>query len=246
MSDSSALATALAREARAGMGEHPDSDRLLDYHAGLLGPDAEAGVQDHLAACRGCMRRFLELEPFAEPDLDPDGTVSDFEVDASLRRLERQIHGQRQEAASRPPRFLYAVAAALAAACLGLTFWIVQLRSTMNQPQPNVAVVYVDDALRVRDPAASTFELQSGQDQFLVFVTPSDSTFPEYEIRFLTPDGQAAFVQRGLERLEGGTVRLLLARRHLPAGTYRFELHGLAGEERTLVESIDRLTFRYR
>lgn len=251
------LVAALAEEARAEAGEHPDTDELLDYHAGRLEPQAEERLRNHFVGCRGCARRLLELEPLAEPDPGDEETVADFAMNASLRALEARIREQEVEPPSvrhrtagrggpaRPSRrVLQAVAACLFAAVLGLAAWGLRLQGTaaelrrtvaaLDQPRPNFAVAYLEPPAD-RGTSAAPVELPPGQPFWVLVLIPEDPRpRPEYEVTLLDSGGTELWRSRGLEMQDGAGISLALPSRMLPPGEYRLELHALDGDERTL------------
>lgn len=244
MSDPQALVAALAEEALAAAGEHPELDRLLDYHAGRLEPEAEKRLQDHFVGCRRCARRLLELEPFAEPDLAAEGRLADFEVENALRRLESRIEEERRTAAFPSRRLLYVAAASFLVVAVGFAGWTARLQSTiadlrrqvdtLTRPQVNFPVVYLDAPVARGGTAPAVVDLPAGKPFWTLVVIPENPRpWPEYEVVLLAADGTELWRAQGLEWDEGaGGITLWLARGWLPAGEYRLRLDGLDGERR--------------
>lgn len=256
-SDRRTLVAALAAEAGSAV-EHPETDRLLDYFAGRLDPDAEESLRDHLVACRGCARRLLELEPLAEPDAGDEDAVADFAMNASLRALEARIESERAGSRGAPagragrrgpllgsPVFLRSLAAGLLVAVVGLSVWGLRLQGAaadlrrtlddLDRPRANVAVSYLEPATS-RGTAPAPAELEPGQPFWVLVLIPEDPRpRPEYEVTLLGADGEELWRQRGFEMSGNGGVSLSLPRRLLPPGEYRLRLHAIQEDQRTLV-----------
>src|SRR5947209_7004686 len=120
-----------AATAAAGQGPHPEPGELTAYHAGELSLEAERRLQDHLVACRECAALLLDLDRLADPGF---GAAAEREAaaerDAAWESFRREIAAIPEPARpSRPipPRWLYALAAALLLAVGALSFQVASL-----------------------------------------------------------------------------------------------------------------------
>lgn len=226
---------------------HPDLDALVDYQAGALDPAREAEVQDHLVVCRACAEQLLGLATLGRPEPSVGEGVADLRKAASWKEIEARLAAERATSRRSATSPLLRVAAAvffLTSVALGL--WNVQLRRDLDRwkrPQGNLPIVYLDFSTRAQDGAASTLALASGDAYFLLFVTPNDTSFDEYELVLSTPDGEAVLKERGLRLSENLALRQLVPA-SLPSGEYRVHLLGLTGEERTPLDEYP-LTLRH-
>lgn len=83
----------LAEEARGGLREHPSPADLAAFQAGALSRDAADGVEEHLAACPGCTRYFLDLAALSDGRVEgrEGERLSDEEVAADWEAIRRRI-----------------------------------------------------------------------------------------------------------------------------------------------------------
>jgi hypothetical protein len=109
------------------LGAHPDAEKLSAYHADELSPEEDDAIQEHVAGCRLCAERLLELERYLEPAERKDEGVEDFATAAEWRRLrgrmaQRGIENDR-EGLLRSLRVFQVLAAALGVLVVGLTIF---------------------------------------------------------------------------------------------------------------------------
>lgn len=230
--DSEALLMALREDAESHAGEHPDVDELLDYLSGEMNSSSEMRVQDHLVSCRRCTELLLEIETISNPSLPAEEGTCDLEMAASWRELKTRIDAQeRGDRRFFVPRFVYAAAACLLVAFLGVSGWAVHLSrvaARLGEPQLNPPIVYLDSATRTGEGVVATLEVAAKEALVLFILTPTDlRAFTDYEVAVLDVDGQEVFRQRGLKKSDHGTLRLGLPTRLLPTGEYRIRIHGL-------------------
>ncbi len=238
MSDEQALAAVLADNAAARSGDHPRLDELADYLAGALAPEAEARVQDHLVACRACAARLLDLEPLAEPGPETAEGVADLAVAAAWREQKSRIAAF--EAARRRRltlRLVSAVAASFFVATVGLGSYVTQLRqtvATLEAPEVNVPIAYLDAAGTRSTAPAATVDLAAGDRSLILTLTPPPGTesWPGYEVEVLSASGSEVWSGGGLVLNDFGTLRLRMPRTLLPAADYKVRLHGADGDRR--------------
>jgi hypothetical protein len=205
-------------------------------------------VQDHLALCRDCSGLLLDLAAF--PDLEPPAGVpalSDEEVAAALRRLQPRLETTggkvvpfRPESAPGPApvsRYAYVLAAAMAFLIVGLFWRVVSLnRTVQNLSAPRFDVALVDLVPSTEVSRAGGVEekvVPRGGERFFLLLNlreePSQSSF---EADLL--DSKGALLWKG--RAEGGpktSFTLDMPRRLTPPGSYRVDLYGVEGGERT-------------
>jgi hypothetical protein len=237
--DSQLLISALAEEAQARAGGHPDLEVLADYLAGRLDGQAEDRLRDHFVACRSCTTTLLDLETLAAPTPIPEGDVVDLERVAAWREL-----GSRVTPFDRPPRTLVArlapaLAAALAVVAIGLAGWVASLRQTigaLTAAQANPPILYLEGAARSRGEVDETFALEPAPGFVVLVVTPpQERLFDRYTIE-LSAAGRTLSTTSGLELSDHGTLRLGLSRERLAPGDYELRVLGVDGKEGTLLE----------
>ncbi|HVF60859.1 MAG TPA: zf-HC2 domain-containing protein [Thermoanaerobaculia bacterium] len=140
-----------AEEARTQSGEHPEAARLVAFAEDTLDPAAAERLRDHLALCRECSRRVLELRGALA-----DGEVLDFLAQApadvpalSAAEVEREwqrLWGSVRAAERRPvarrradraaPWVPWALAAGLLVTTLGASGWVVELQRRLGEREP--------------------------------------------------------------------------------------------------------------
>lgn len=141
-----------AEEARPQPGEHPDAERLAAYAGDALDPAAAERLRDHLALCRECTRRVLELRAFpgfATPDV---AGLSLAEVEHEWQRLWQRVGPQtggmppaRRRAGRLAPWVPWALAAGLLVTTLGASGWVIALQRRMGErPEPRTDAVLVE------------------------------------------------------------------------------------------------------
>ncbi len=189
-------AEALQAESPQGELTHPAHERLLAYHNRRLNPDEKEEMQDHLALCPQCARAILDLATQDSPD--PSVVSTPFQRRKAWKALRRRIRkSQARDAASRRRSSRstleksnhFALAACLAAACLGLALWAVWLKLELHRlAQPHLAPQVLELHLE-NDPKRSfesTVRTVSAQDaiNLLVWVNDLENEGPfRFEIR---------------------------------------------------------------
>lgn len=245
MTDAEALVAALAEEAAERAGDHPRLDELADYLAGDLDPEVEARIQDHLVACRTCTTQLLDLETLSQPDPQPADGVADLALAAAWREQKSrigEIDGARRR--QRTMRWVSAVAASFFVATVGLSVHVSQLRQTiagLEAPEINPQVAYLDASATRSGADPVTVELGADDRSLLLTLTPTGSVWPDYEVRVLSVSGTEVWDGRGFVPSEFGTLRLRMPRALLPEGDYEVRLHGLDGDRRELLQTIELL-----
>jgi len=236
------LADLFAEKGEAG--EHPDDEELFAYLGDELGGGEEERLRAHLAGCRACTARLLDLEPLATPD-EPQAAAADFELAAAWRDFETRRSEASRPAAGRG-RFYPLAAAALLVLAVGLSFWAldlrqinVHLRSEIASAQPNLPVVYLD-AVRAEAPRS---ELPDSGLVLLMLSSLESEPSGDYAVEVFDAEGREVWAVEGLELSDHGSVRLGLPAESLSPGEYRVLLYGagaagreLAGEYRLRFE----------
>jgi hypothetical protein len=226
---------------------HPTADELAAYHAGELSPEEEDALQEHLLGCRECTDLLLALDELHRPE--EGEPVPAGELDAVWEGLREKLLPREETPAPLPfarpasprpassPRWLQALAASLAVGVIGLSFWSLSLRRTvdeLSQPQLNAPV---EDLFPgpVRGPAAaqSVAEIAPGTRFFTLVLNPArEGSFEEYEVEIARADGSVVWRGRGLRRNRYGSFSLTLSRRLVGEGEYRIRLFGIGGDGR--------------
>jgi anti-sigma factor RsiW len=132
--------------------DHPSADQWIAYHRGELPADQEERFQEHLVRCRDCFDLAEAAASFAQPDAAQDLETAalwrlirprlDPSPEPSLPKIREISTGPRRRRGWRE-RLPTALAASFFVALVGLSAWIVQLRSvmeTLQAPRPNAPI----------------------------------------------------------------------------------------------------------
>jgi hypothetical protein len=258
----------LAAETAAHTVSHPPPEELFDYQERRLGDEAAERVRDHLATCPRCSRLVLDQASF--PELEAAAGSRTFSADAVARswetfrrRLDREgirLPPAETRPRPRPPlRFdlrglLPAAAAALLLVSVGLSFWVRSLYERLEERSRPAAHVFLVDlvpaggqTVRDRDPEA-VVEVPEWADR-MVFILNlfSVRSHRSYQVEILPAagrDGDPLWREEGLQPTPDRNFVVQVPREFLPAGSYRVELFGVDGEERTRVAEYP-LTLHY-
>jgi hypothetical protein len=201
--------------------EHPAAEKLSAYQANEL-PDAETdAIQEHVASCRLCAQRLLDLHQFLEfvPDRE---TVVHLDTVRDWRKLHRIITGEL-------PRRLFrwsAVAAVLAAGLVWAVYQIVSLEREIARPVTDLEITTLEvSGSRKGEPsAAEPRALKLGG----VIALDTHFGYPLYKLVFLDGNGRIRKTVEDTED-EDGMITLFLPPRFLPPGLYRIQVAGLRG-----------------
>lgn len=234
-----------AEEVRPRAGEHPGAERLAAYAEDALDAAAAERLRDHLALCRGCSRRVLELRAFpghAAPDVP---ALSAAEVDREWQRLWRRVGPKKSKRPAAPARRAaadwapWALAASLLIATLGVSTWGVSLqRRLREQARPRGDA----ELLELPPPGSRAAERSvSRAGAPLLVVTdppvPSDVTGFDWEV--LPAAAGAPALWRGpAERAPDKRFVLQLPGGFLAPGRYRLQLYGTGPRGRTRLDEI--------
>ncbi len=248
-SDSHVFSAVVAEHARAGAGEHPDTEILTAYLTTGLADEIEAEVNDHLVSCRRCTEQLLDLAPLAQPEIPREG-VADLATEAAWREIRARLFAV--EATPRPAawpavrqRWHIAVAASLLLTTAGMSAWVARLQQSkdglqrhiaeLSSPQANMPIYYIGETTRSLEE--EMIEVPAEATHFLLIFTPVELvSYPEYEVRFFDSEGREVLLVGGLELSETGGLRSGLSREQLPAGEYRITVSGFDGGRWQLLE----------
>ncbi|MCP4660367.1 MAG: hypothetical protein GY856_33620 [bacterium] len=261
-----ALVRELAASARRVSGPPPSPDELADYTAGELSEAEAERIRDHLTWDGESRRVVQDLASF--PDLDPPSEeyrISDQQLQEDWRTLAAQVgleeSGDRprkepspEEAAKLLPfrvppsrlRVSQALAACFLLACLGLSFWVFQLRRELTAPRTRVHTVQLIPVTEpVRDEPAVPAAAVSPSADGVVWVLELAEPTPYREHSIDVVDDQGELI-RSLHPVESNSERFFVVTvppDYLPAGHYLLRLFGSDGDRRSLVAEY-RLQYR--
>ncbi len=283
------LKTALreAAEEAGGLGPHPGMARLIAYRQGTLPAGEREDVQEHLSLCARCTGLLRELRDFEAAAAGASGPASagpealrEEAWEALVRRLPAKAPAVRPFAAAPPapasqvlvtampsapalrrsPRLLYAAAAGLLLALLGLALWTAAIQRERQR------LVRIEQRLeeRAAELAAKRRELTRPEGETLIGAALQLSVTPRFLLRG-AEEGPAVLRGNGEVnpvRLEAGGVTVALSLADPPPyGEYRLELldrngkalltevrpgASLLGDAGTLVSIIGLAPGRYR
>lgn len=229
-------------------GIHPEIELLVAYHHGRLAPGEADNLAEHLSLCDHCGDLLLDLGEFETDAFETDAaetgaaasdpaSSADFAVERDWRSLSARLAEERDEQPpmparrpTRPPGVAYGLAAGFFAVAVGLSLWVLTLRSELTRlqaPQLNVPIVNLRPvgSLRSGDEAV---EARAAGDRFVVILNPSgEPADVEHRVRLLRADGDVwneIWSGTGLRPSDAGNFFLVLPRNLLPAGTYRLDV----------------------
>ena len=140
-----------AEEARSQAGEHPGAERLTAYAEDALDAAAAERLRDHLALCRECSRRVLELRALPTQAPADVPALSAAEVEREWQRLWGSVRAAEHRPAARrravrsAPWVPWALAAGLLVTTLGASGWVVALQRRLREPvRPRTDAVLVE------------------------------------------------------------------------------------------------------
>lgn len=237
--------------------DHLDPEQLVAYHEGRLAADHEERVQDHLAACRECAALLVDLEGLGDPDF---GAAEPLPAGAGAQVWERVREEIRKDqpppaanvapfrppepAGSAPPRpsipaWFRSLAAVLLLATLGLSAWVVQLRSRVDELTSPTSTAVVDLYPDTSTRGAGTPLVPPTAELITVILRdprpPGRPAFDRYGVEILRQDGSEVWQDDGSGGAAGltpiyGSFSLTLNRDRLGAGDFRLRLVGIGPE----------------
>jgi hypothetical protein len=212
---------------------HPASEKLSAYQANELSPEEDDAIQEHLANCRLCAQRLLDLQRFLAPPPEEVAAerVADFETEAEWRRLRKKIRPRKVL----PPEV--AIAAVLVLVLAWSLYRVVSLEKQLSEPITDLQPTTLE-AQGSRKGAPVIAEPRSFKlGHVAAFETLSDPPHQRYRLIFRDKEGR---IQRSVEDTEeDGIITLFLPRRFLPPGVYRVEVLGLDGPVQHPIRSFE-------
>lgn len=217
--------------------QHPAPVDLFEYQQGLLSPEQEDLIRDHLADCADCTSMVLELAgvipptfPEARPEISPERLEANWQ--ATIAKLWLP--------ALRPRRLFDRVALPLAAGLLlttlGAAYWgwrsSERLALALREPIVNVAVrdLLPDDTDGTfREEGAGPAPDHSSGPELLILNVADTRGLTRFRAE-ISPENEPhhlLWASDGLERSPAGRFTVSLPASFLPAGRYRVRLLGL-------------------
>lgn len=206
--------------------EHPSPEVLTAYQANELSQEEDERIQSHLAQCRHCTEMLLEFEEFLRPADVEAAPAADFEMAADWRMLRSRMRGRKR-------RLMYAMAAVLLLAVVGLSIY------TLSRG-PGKRFKTLDPLGSTRGPveAIDVVELPVT----LVLKSSAVSSYPEYRADLLDDHGVVRHFSH-LRESRSVEVEIPLGRGDLNPGEYRVNLLGVRNRE---VEPVGEYVFKVK
>ncbi len=234
-----------------GSEQHPSPAALGAFAQAELAAAERDQIEAHLAACRECTDRALELRALAadaQPDVDLEPEALAAAVDAVVARAfppaapsPASLPGSRRQLAN---RLVPSLVAALFLAAAGLGLWAFSLASENSrlraafEPQAGAAVVDLyPGSFRPRgEEGPQSVSLPRAARWVTVLLTPpaDAQAFTSYRLSVEERSGKPLW-QGAVEPGESGSFSLLLPQR-LAVGELRFRLLGVRGGSESLIE----------
>jgi len=213
--------------------EHPAAERLSAYLANELSPEESDAIQEHVASCRLCAERLLDLQGFLgfKPQETSQG-VTDLETAREWRRLWERIGGIEKQGSLdsslergrllRSLRTFQVLAAVLGALSIGLTVYAVRLQGWPREiyPIPEKTVVFA----RMRS-AGTLEEIDIKPPVALKFFVDAD--YPRYAVEIRARGGRLLYSYDRYRKADLDRSTLPLEAGDLAPGTYSLRLLGV-------------------
>jgi putative zinc finger protein len=210
--------------------EHPAVEKLSAYQADELPSEEKDAIQEHVASCRLCTQRLLDLQQFLDfaPDPAREGVI-DLETATEWRKLRRRIKRETEK-----KRFFasarggYSVAAALLALSIGLAVWNLNLVRESRRPKPLSTMRTLEARESFRSGTVRSVEEPVSLPAQITLNLPIETPDPLYRIELLphsnSRDGKTLELPP-----EGAELRFFLPEKALPSGTYTLRVRSLRG-----------------
>lgn len=224
--------------------DHPSPDELLAYQAGDLDDAAAVRLREHLAWCSECASTVLDLASW--PDVELEETESHLVRTEAEEAADWQAIRSKIGAKTAPlspiqrSRFglVHALAAALLAAVIGLSFQVARLSPpTLPSPQKNVFLVDLEPvgSAATRD-TVNGLEIPQGMEALTVLLLQDRvTTFADYRVELREEGGEVLWGENGLVSLPEGGFTLSLPLASLPSAIVEIHLFGIQdGKEELL------------
>ncbi len=243
-SDTDVFRRVLIAAAQTRAGEHPELDAMIAYLKDELEPEQDDAIQEHLAGCRECGRKALDLAELVTPD-GSSGVVADLEKESAWRGLRSQLESTSElrtplTASPHGRRLWMAAAATFLVSTLGLLFSVTQLRESnsgleqqvarLTRPRVNPPIVYLDEITR-SDPSAATAALSTDQ-PFVLFIAilSAPDAYSSFAAELTNERGEVVWSGSELSLSEEETLRIRLPRELLPEGDYAMRVQGVSDD----------------
>ncbi|MFL6196581.1 MAG: zf-HC2 domain-containing protein [Thermoanaerobaculia bacterium] len=139
-----------------GAGPHVGTKRLIAYRQGTLAEAEHEAVQEHLSLCPRCAGLLLELRDFEADAARDSGPAPRQAWESFVRRLPAPAPAPPPP--RRIPRFLYAAAAALLLALLGLSAWM-----AVTAQRSRERLTHLEQQLKQREDALAALRRSLGE-----------------------------------------------------------------------------------
>lgn len=228
------LATAVrkwAEEARSQAGEHPGAERLMAYAEDALDTAGAERLRDHLALCRECSRRVLELRAFpghATPDVP---ALSAAEVEREWQRLWSSVRAAERRPAARrragrsAPWVPWALAAGLLVTTLGASGWMIALQRRLGErAEPRTDAVLVEHTATGGTPRGVPVVARSAAPLVVAVEAGIKRGEGGFRWEIVAAGGRRVWSGPPQQRPAGDRFVLQLPSRFLAPGQYRLRL----------------------
>lgn len=208
-------------ERRRRLGPPPSNEELFAFMRGELSADDEARVRELLIAYPELARAMAE--PFPE-----DGDLSEAELDAHWKSLQKRIHGDPVQSRV---RFWRRTSAALAAAMILAFGGIVWQRQA--SVAPGVASKYLLFPEGQRGPGdAATLVMADDAPYVLVTSLINPPRFEKYRLEIATtdPTPRTLWTSPPLRRPDNDTFEIVVPGAFLAPGRYQVVVWGVSGQ----------------
>lgn len=217
-------------ERRRRLGPPPSNEELFAFMRGELSPDDEARVRELLIAYPELARAMAE--PFPE-----EGDLSEAELDAHWRSLQKRIHS---DPVQRRVRFWQRTSAALAAAMILAFCGIVWQRQASLAPRMATgAHLLLPDGQRGPGDEAATLINADGESFLLIVSLIGRNDFEKYRLELTTTAAspRTLWTSPLLRRPENDTFRVVVPSAFLAPGRYQVVVWGVSGERQEALSS---------
>lgn len=229
---------------RRGTKDHPSVELLAAYHEDRLPPEQNGEIQEHFVECPECPELMLDLDRFTSPEAAEAAKrdLSDTWVETAWARLRSRLAVEPRPARPalrrlRSPVLAWSLTVLLIPCSAGLWLQVGELAEEVRRfeaPQLNPPLLRIEPAQTVRggDLPPPELSVPAGARQLLLVLVSADlAEHGEYRLEIRNGRGERIWEEHGLHKNEEGAFVITLSRRFLPAGSYLFQVTGIAGGE---------------